>query len=153
MTWWEIYTKVYQTLACLLKGEIKTIFLRNESYFHVFRWMSSKDDAAVSIWPQSGEANLSQLHLSLLTDNDYHADNDTETSIECPPSLYWCRDTCYSSNICQKNTNDDDQLYQQIYGTDFNLISTMFDQNFMNQVCFCFIIHSTNWIEIYRMMW
>ena len=138
MTWWEIYTKVYQTPACLLKGEIKTIFFRNESYFHVFRWMSSKDDAAVSIWPQSGEANLSQLHLSLLTDNDndYHADNDTETSIECPPSLYWCRDTCYSSNICQKNTNDDDQLYQQIYGTDFNLISTMFDQNFMNQVCF-----------------
>ena len=98
--------------------------------------MSSYDDAAVSIWPQSGEANLSQLHLSLLTDNDndYHADNDTETSIECPPSLYWCRDTCYSPNICQKIANDDGQLYQQIYGTDFNLISSMFEQTFMNQV-------------------
>ena len=107
---------------------------------YILRWMSS-NDAAVSIWPQSGEANLSQLHLSLLTDNDndYHADNDTETSIECPPSLYWCRDTCYSPNICQKIANDDDQMYQQVYGTDFNLISSMFDQTFMNQVC-CFLI-------------
>ena len=129
---------------------MKTIFLRTDSCFHVLRWMSSNDDAAVavSIWPQSGEANLSQLHLSLLTDNDndYHADNDTETSIECPPSLYWCRDTCYSPNICQKNTNDDDQLYQQIYGTDFNLISSMFDQNFMNQVC-CFFNEFTSYFK------
>ena len=104
--------------------------------------MSSNDDAAVSIWPQSGEANLSQLHLSLLTDNDndFHADNDTETSIECPPGLYWCRDTCYSSNICRKNTNDADQLYKQFYGSDFNLISSMFDQTFMNQVYVCCLV-------------
>ena len=104
--------------------------------------MSSNDDAAVSIWPQSGEANLSQLHLSLLTDNDndFHADNDTETSIECPPGLYWCRDTCYSSNICRKNTNDADQLNKQFYGSDFNLISSMFDQTFINQVYVCCLV-------------
>ena len=54
--------------------------------------MFDDEITALSIWPQSGKADLSQLHLSLLTDNDKDVnDNGTESISECPNGLYWCQ--------------------------------------------------------------
>ena len=98
-------------------------------------------DAVVSIWPQSGETDLDQLQLSLLTDNDDHQDNDTGTIKECPQGLYWCRDTCHSQNICLeiRNKPAGKQHHRKLIGEDFNVVSTMLDSKFFIQVLHIYI--------------
>ena len=101
-------------------------------------------DGALSIWPQSGEANLSQLHLSLLTDSDYpDNDNDDDAVTKdnddndtgCPVTMYWCQDGCYSQNICNAMRNSKNVTsFTKVAGLDFNLLSSMFGSPFRVQV-------------------
>ena len=105
------------------------------------RWQLTDEesgDAVVSIWPQSGETDLDQLQLSLLTDNDDHQDNDSGTIKECPQGLYWCRDTCHSQNICLeiRNKPADKSIQRKIIREDFNVLSTMLEPKFFIQVLF-----------------
>ena len=112
--------------------------------FRHCRWrLSPGGQTALSIWPQSGEADLSQLQLSLLTDtggsndsNDSDDSNDTSTW-PCPRGhgdLRWCRDTCYSGNVCDQDGQEEDTQTGHVYGVDSNILSTMFEDPVALQV-------------------
>ena len=78
---------------------------------------------AVSVWPQSGQADLARLGLSLLSDQEKEEEKE-ETVGDCPPGLYWCRDTCYSHSVCYQSPQSQANLL-----TDTNLISGMFQDS------------------------
>ena len=100
----------------------------------------------MSIWPQSGEADLSQLQLSLLTDtggsndsndsNGSNGYNDTSTW-PCPRGhgdLRWCRDTCYSGHVCDQDSQEEDTQIGHVYGVESNILSTIFEDHVALQV-------------------
>ena len=100
----------------------------------------------MAIWPQSGEADLSQLQLSLLTDtggsndsNDSNGSNDSDdtSTWPCPRGhgdLRWCRDTCYSGHVCDQDSQEEDTQTGHVYGVDSNILSTMFEDHVALQV-------------------
>ena len=82
---------------------------------------------AVSVWPQSGQADLARLGLSMLSDQEEEEEEEKEEEKEetvgdCPPGLYWCRDTCYSHSVCYQSPQSQANLL-----TDTNLRSGMFE--------------------------
>ena len=83
---------------------------------------------AVSVWPQSGQADLARLGLSLLSDQEEEEEGrekeEEETVGDCPPGLYWCRDTCYSHSVCYQSPQS-----QATLQTDTNLRSGQFEDS------------------------
>ena len=96
--------------------------------------MSNAEETALSIWPQSGAGVLSQLQLSLLTDHDDDDDVAAEIINECPPGLYWCKDSCYSHNICLMTRNQEGDNHPRVPGVDFNVLSSMLEPQLLQQV-------------------
>ena len=59
---------------------------------------------AVSVWPQSGQADLAKLGLALLSDQKKEEEEEEEERVgNCPLGLYWCRDTCYTHSVCYQS--------------------------------------------------
>ena len=148
LMWDDLYSEMPDSGLIVKRWTLDTApTLSLEIMFRHCRWrLSPGGRTALSIWPQSGEADLSQLQLSLLTDtggsndsNDSNGSNDSnDTSTwPCPRGhgdLRWCRDTCYSGHVCDQDSQEEDTQTGHVYGVDSNILSTMLEDSVALQV-------------------